>query len=294
MAGIYYAIVDGDPLTSGPNSHVYAVGASDFIDDESGRRRNMAFIGDKAYCEKCKSTGIIIGSAGVDNDQRMIDLEDGGRRHAVGGDYVRCKCPEHPQVRCGRWDAKVKCTAISLLLAGLTVGRAFASEALFENRTEDSTSGWTHVTHASASSLIRREAQTQDPSGYAQAGEIPKDPGTRLVWKAVPISLKGQDIRFVRPTLAPYFAPFYGAHQFQHWLISNSRILHEGSSDLFQVLRAEHRGMRDIAETAYTAITCYTTHFRFNQRSGRYEAASCRASTISSGADAGPCRHGSE
>lgn len=58
----------------------------------------MAFIGDKAYCEKCNSTGIIIGGAGVDNNQRLIDLEDGGRRQAVGGDYVRCKCPEHPPV----------------------------------------------------------------------------------------------------------------------------------------------------------------------------------------------------
>lgn len=58
----------------------------------------MAFIGDNAYCEKCNSTGIIIGGAGVDNNQRLIDLEDGGRRQAVGGDYVRCKCPEHPRV----------------------------------------------------------------------------------------------------------------------------------------------------------------------------------------------------
>ena len=184
----------------------------------------------------------------------------------------------------------MKRTAISLLLAGLTAGRAFASETLFENRTEDSTSGWTHVTHAFASSLMRHEAQAQDLTGYAQAGEIPKDPSTRLVWKAVPVSLKEQEIRFVRPTLDPYFAPFYGVHQFQHWLVSNGRILHEGSSDVFQVLRAEHDGMRDIAETACTAITCYTTQFRFNQKSGRYEAASCHASTISSGDDAGPCR----
>jgi hypothetical protein len=57
----------------------------------------MAFIGDKAYCEKCNSTGIIIAGARVDNDQRMIDLEH-GRRQAVGGDYVLCKCSERPQV----------------------------------------------------------------------------------------------------------------------------------------------------------------------------------------------------
>jgi len=28
----------------------------------------------------------------------LIDLENGGRRQAVGGDYVFCKCPERPQV----------------------------------------------------------------------------------------------------------------------------------------------------------------------------------------------------
>ncbi|MBN3754685.1 PAAR domain-containing protein [Paraburkholderia sp. Tr-20389] len=94
---IYYAIVDGDPLTSGPNSRVYAPSTSCFIDGDDGRQRSMAYIGDKAYCEKCKSTGIIIGGARVDNNQRMIDLED-GRRQAVGGDYVLCKCPERPQV----------------------------------------------------------------------------------------------------------------------------------------------------------------------------------------------------
>ena len=58
----------------------------------------MAFIGDKAYCEKCNSTGIIVDGAGVDNNLRMIDLENGGRRQAVSGDYVRCKCPEHPRI----------------------------------------------------------------------------------------------------------------------------------------------------------------------------------------------------
>jgi hypothetical protein len=188
----------------------------------------------------------------------------------------------------------MKSTAIALLLAGLTAGHAFASDILFENRTEDSTSGWAHVTHAFASALIRHEEQARDLTGYAQADEIPKDPSTRLVWKAVPISLKGREIRFVRPTLDPYFAPFYGAHQFQHWLVSNGCILHEGNADVFQILRVEHGGMRDIAETACTAITCYTTQFRFNQRSGRYKAASCRARTISSGSDAGPCSYGRE
>ncbi|WP_094781349.1 hypothetical protein [Paraburkholderia ribeironis] len=58
----------------------------------------MAFIGDKAYCEKYDSTGTIMGGARVSNEHRMIDEENGGRRQAVGGDYVLCKCSERPQV----------------------------------------------------------------------------------------------------------------------------------------------------------------------------------------------------
>jgi hypothetical protein len=95
---VYYAIVDGDPLTSGPNSRVYAWSKSCFIDDPDGRERSMAFIGDKVHCEKCNSTGTIMGGARVSNEHRLIDLENGGRRQAVGGDYVLCKCPERPQV----------------------------------------------------------------------------------------------------------------------------------------------------------------------------------------------------
>lgn len=176
---------------------------------------------------------------------------------------------------------------VLLLFIGVASAHASVTDALFENRTEDPTSGWAHVTPAFARSLMKREAQRQDLTGYAH--EIPKDPSTRLVWRTVPVGLDGQKIRYVRPTLAPYFSPFYGAHQFQHWLVSNGRILYAGSSDVFRVLRSGHDGMRDIEETACTAIKCYATQLRFDRNSGRYKAASCRASTIFDGADAGPC-----
>ncbi|CAE6855653.1 hypothetical protein R69927_07758 [Paraburkholderia domus] len=98
MAGTYYAAVEGDPLTSGKGSQVFATGHCGTITDESGRARRMAFIGDPAYCEACDSQGVIIGGAGVSGARRMIDLVNGGRRQAVGGDWVSCKCPEHPRV----------------------------------------------------------------------------------------------------------------------------------------------------------------------------------------------------
>ncbi|RQH04251.1 hypothetical protein [Paraburkholderia dinghuensis] len=183
----------------------------------------------------------------------------------------------------------MKRTYILLLLIGLAAGHASATEALFENHTEDSTNGWAHVTPAFAKALMKHEAQQQDLSGYAESGDIPKDPGTRLVQKAVPIGLHGKKVLYVRPTLEPYFAPFYGAHQFQHWLVSNGRIFYEGSSDVFRVLPSDHDGMRDIEETACTAVKCYSTQFKFDSKSGCYKAASCHATSVSNDKETEPC-----
>jgi hypothetical protein len=183
----------------------------------------------------------------------------------------------------------VKRTCILLLLVGLAVGRALAADALFENRTEDPTYGWAHVTPAFARTLIKHEAQLQDLTGYAQEGAIPKDPSTRLVWRAVSIGLDGQKIEYERPALDPYFALFYGAHQFQHWLVLNGRIVYEGDSDIFRVLRSGHDGMRDIEETSCTAVTCFATQLSFDSQSGRYSAASCRATAMSSDKETVPC-----
>ena len=98
MSGIYYAAVEGDPLTSGEGSHVYAKEKVGTIVDETGRPRRMVFIGDHAYCSKCGSTGLITYGAGVSERKRMIDLVNGGRRQAVGGDLVLCKCADPPRI----------------------------------------------------------------------------------------------------------------------------------------------------------------------------------------------------
>lgn len=98
MAGTYYAAVEGDPLTSGEGSFVYSGKYVGAIADESGRPRRMAFIGDEAYCVACKSTGFITYGAGLNEHRRMIDLVNGGRLQAVGGDIVLCRCAEPPRI----------------------------------------------------------------------------------------------------------------------------------------------------------------------------------------------------
>lgn len=98
MSGIYYAAVEDDPLTSGKGSRVFALKQCGTIQGEDGKRRRLAFIGDQAYCPKCDSTGVITYGAGLGDRRRLIDLVHGGRRQAVGGDIVLCKCSDHPRI----------------------------------------------------------------------------------------------------------------------------------------------------------------------------------------------------
>jgi len=109
---IYYAAVEGDPLDSGEGGYIYGTKKTiGTIEDKNGKPRNMVFIGDEGYCAKCDCTGAITYGAGVSERKRMVDLVNGGRLQAVGGDIVLCKCPL-PTNRCrtrsalensGRW-----------------------------------------------------------------------------------------------------------------------------------------------------------------------------------------------
>ena len=98
LTGIYYAAVEDDPLTSGKGSRVFAYKQAGTIQGEDGKHRRLAFIGDEAYCPACNSTGVITHGAGVSERKRMIDLVNGGRRQAVGGDIVLCKCADPPRI----------------------------------------------------------------------------------------------------------------------------------------------------------------------------------------------------
>lgn len=97
---IFYAAVDGDPLTGHPDSHVIArIGhRSASVEGEDGKTRSLVYIGDSAWCGACQSMGVITGSAPVPEQRRMIDLVGGGRRQAVGEDHVRCNCTTPPRI----------------------------------------------------------------------------------------------------------------------------------------------------------------------------------------------------
>ncbi|WP_250535013.1 hypothetical protein [Caballeronia sp. AZ10_KS36] len=93
--GQYFSAVEGDPLSSSPDSYVMSSGVNAFFSDDGNR--TMAFVGGNAYCGKCKSVGTIIGGSGCGDNARVYDVLS-GRRQAVAGDFVRCKCDTRPVI----------------------------------------------------------------------------------------------------------------------------------------------------------------------------------------------------
>lgn len=97
MAGTFYAAVHGDPLTSGKGSYVIARGRVGTVQGYDGRHRQMAYIGDSAFCSACNVIGEIVGGAPLVLTRRMYDMAS-GKRQAVGGDMVACKCSTPPRI----------------------------------------------------------------------------------------------------------------------------------------------------------------------------------------------------
>ena len=97
---IFYAAVDGDPLTSHKDSHVIAGDGHRVarVKDDDGKSRSVVYIGDSAWCGARRSIGVIVGGSGISENRRMMDLGGGGRRQAVGGDAIHCNCETPPRI----------------------------------------------------------------------------------------------------------------------------------------------------------------------------------------------------
>jgi hypothetical protein len=94
---IYYAIVKGDPLTSGGNSQVIGGSPHSTIQGPDGQHREQAYLGQEAWCAACQSVGVILAGAGISGYLRGWD-ETIGAQEAVSDDVVICKCERHPCV----------------------------------------------------------------------------------------------------------------------------------------------------------------------------------------------------
>ncbi|KDB06189.1 hypothetical protein LIG30_0463 [Burkholderia sp. lig30] len=96
---IYYAVVEGDPLTSGGNSQVMEGVPHSTIEGPDRRLRSQTLVGQKAWCDACKSVGIIVPAPGSpDTLRERFNFADYQGQEALGGDLVICKCEQHPQV----------------------------------------------------------------------------------------------------------------------------------------------------------------------------------------------------
>ncbi|RDS80016.1 PAAR domain-containing protein [Dyella psychrodurans] len=92
---IFYAVVEDDPLDSG--GRVLMGNRRSTITGPDGRPRRMAFLGDQAWCDTCKSLGEIVASPGSPQQRRIFDATI-GQRQALGDDLVLCKCAKHPRI----------------------------------------------------------------------------------------------------------------------------------------------------------------------------------------------------
>lgn len=92
---IFYAAVEDDPLDGG--GRVIDGGSCGTVTGEDGKRRRLAFLGQQAFCGKCNTAGIIAAAPGSPYQKRLNDQRN-GRRQALGGDLVLCKCERHPRI----------------------------------------------------------------------------------------------------------------------------------------------------------------------------------------------------
>lgn len=92
---IFYAAVEDDPLDSG--GRVIEGASCGTVKGEDGKHRRLAFLGQHAWCDKCKTTGSIVAAPGSPGKKRLYDRPR-GRQQALGGDLVLCKCERHPRI----------------------------------------------------------------------------------------------------------------------------------------------------------------------------------------------------
>ncbi|MBN3817090.1 hypothetical protein G3N57_10935 [Paraburkholderia sp. Se-20369] len=125
---IYYSVVEGDPLDGGGQ---VSEGAHDSWID--GRRQ--AYLGHRAFCERCKTFGKIIAGVFPETVERMYDAA-ANTFEALGGDRVMCKCDAMPRVMAvyGRNSMLIDTGGASSDEACMVNGAASASNAVYDQQ----------------------------------------------------------------------------------------------------------------------------------------------------------------
>ena len=92
---IFYAAVEDDPLDG--RGWVMDGGPCGTIKGDDGKHRRFTFLGQRAWCDKCKNAGVIVAAPGSPDKKRLNDRQH-NRQQALGGDLVLCKCERKPRI----------------------------------------------------------------------------------------------------------------------------------------------------------------------------------------------------
>ncbi|GAB2867058.1 hypothetical protein GCM10027277_40010 [Pseudoduganella ginsengisoli] len=127
-----------------------------------------------------------------------------------------------------------------------------------------------------------------EPDDVAHVRECMVEKGLRKkyaakLFTATSLHLNGDGIPdyFVRPSLEPYCAAFYGAHLFRYWFVVGHRnhgkisyhIIFKSGSDEARVLATMTNGYHDLELMGHTASTARVSSWRFNGK--EYKPSRC-------------------
>ncbi len=147
---VYYAAVEGDPLTTGDGSYTIAKHFWATIDDGKGAGpRRMIVIGDEAFCSVCQSIGEVTYGVRIRPGGRTDCM---GRDQAVGGDLVNCNCSAKPRIHVpyGRNFEIIDNSEASRITALSSLG----TPAVARSATQASASGYDEQVRANAAPAL--------------------------------------------------------------------------------------------------------------------------------------------
>jgi hypothetical protein len=105
---------------------------------------------------------------------------------------------------------------------------------------------------------------------------IDKKVSLRKLFRATPLPKIGTEdtVYFVRPSAEPFCLGFYGAHNFQFWLVTQSnKVLYSGGADNVTIFKTNHNEMYDIEIEHGGGWGVSRTQFEFD--GGEYKPVRC-------------------
>lgn len=175
--------------------------------------------------------------------------------------------------------------AVGLLLT-LAQATAFAekTETILEQSTESESLPNSIIPEQAMIQAILSSYKADDQMMYGRMLKkcmIDKKVSLRKLFRATPLPKIGAEdtVYFVRPSAEPFCLAFYGAHNFQFWLVNqNNKVLYFGGADAVTVLKTHHNGMYDIEVEHGGGWGTLQTKMKFDGH--KYKPVVCNKTTV--------------